>query len=325
MLILARSDVEQILTMDLALLTCREAYIAVAENQAVLPQRHQVHVPQEGADMLVMSGSIPSLPALGLKVVSLFPKNVERGQESSVGAVLLLDPATGFPAALMDGTFLTAIRTGAGSGVATDLLALPEANSVAILGTGGMAWHQLEAVCAVRPITEVYVWNRTLERAMSFASQAAERLPHITFRVTERVEEAVRSALILCAATSSHSPIIQGGWLRPGTHLNLTGSHQPGWREADTAAVVRAAVRSVDSLTAGLVPGDLAMPIQEGAIPAESVVPIGAICTGKARGRKDSAEVTLFKSVGIAAQDLVAGAMILERAKELGLGLSVRL
>lgn len=325
MLILSRHDVEQILTMELALLACREAYIAVAAGESVTPQRHQVHVPAQDADMLVMSGSLPGLPALGLKVVSVYPGNRERGLENTLGAVLLLDPDTGVPTVLMDGTFLTAIRTGAGSGVATELLALPGADSVAILGTGGMAWHQLEAMCAVRPVRMVTVWNRTRSRAEEFASTVLERWPHLSVQVTDTAEAAVRPALIICAATSSPEPVVRGEWLRPGAHVNLTGSHRADWREADDDAVLRAEVIAVDSPTAALVPGDLGIPIAAGLLNPERVVPVGRIAAGQAAGRREAQAVTLFKSVGLAAQDLAAGTRVLARARELGLGQVVEL
>lgn len=311
--------------MELALEACREAYVAVAEGAAVVPQRHHVHVPAQDADMLVMSGSLPGTPALGLKVVSVFPNNRQIGLESTIGAVMLLDSETGVPAVLMDGTFLTAIRTGAGSGVATDLLAVPDADSVAILGTGGMAWHQLEAMCAVRPVRRAYVWNRTRERALAFATAAAGRLPRVTFEVVDSPDAAVRPAMLICAATSSPEPVVEGEWLRPGAHVNLTGSHRPDWREADAAVVRRAAVRAADSPVAALAAGDLGIPVKEGLISPEDVVPIGLIANGTRAGRRSSDDVTLFKSVGLAAQDLAVAHRVAALAEQRGLGTTVSL
>lgn len=325
MLILSRSEVEQVLTMELALAGCRDAYIAVAEGAAVLPERHAVHVPEQNGDMLVMSGYMPGGPLLGLKVVSVFPANHLHGLENTIGAIVLLDPRSGQPDVLMDGTFLTSVRTGAGSGLATDLLARRDADSLAILGTGGMAWHQLEAVCAVRPIRRVHVWNRTRERAAQFAATVKARLSELTVIITDEPEAAVRNSLIICAATSSPDPVIRGAWLRPGAHVNVTGAHRPDWREVDGEAVSMASVRSVDSLTAALTPGDLRMPLEEGLIAPDSIVPIGHVAAGVHPGRPDDTAITLFKSVGLAAQDLAVAARVRDRALALNLGTSVNL
>lgn len=325
MLILNRSEVARILTMPEALAACREAYVAVAKGTAVVPQRHSIHVPEPEGDMLVMPGYMPRQGALGLKVVSVFPGNRDRGLDATVGAVILLDPETGVPAVLMDGSYLTAIRTGAGSGVATDLLALPEADTLAVLGTGGMAWHQVEAVCAVRPIRRVLVWSRTRERAYGFAAEVQAKLPGCAVEAVATAEEAVSQALVICGATASTDPVIRGEWLRAGTHVNLIGSHHPHCREIDSAGVERAAVRAGDLAAAALHAGDLAIPVAEGRIDPASITSIGLILAGEAPGRSDPSQVTLFKSVGLAAQDLAAGSRVLARARELGLGLEVSL
>jgi ornithine cyclodeaminase/alanine dehydrogenase-like protein (mu-crystallin family) len=277
-------------------------------------------VPERNGDMLVMSGYLPGGPSLGLKVISVFPDNHRLGLESTLGVVVLLNPATGQPEVIMDGTFLTSIRTGAGSGVATDLLAREDADSVAILGTGGMAWHQLEAVCAVRPIRRVLIWNRTRARAEDFADKVSARRKGLAIEVTDGPEKAVRAAAIVCSSTSSPEPVVRGAWLKPGTHVNLTGAHRPDWREADADVVCAASVRSVDSVSAALTPGDLAMPLRQGLISSESIVPIGAIAAGTREGRKSPDDITLFKSVGLAAQDLAVAKLVRERALGAGLG-----
>lgn len=321
MLILSRKDVEQVLSMEVALAGCHQAYIAVAQDRAVVPERHAVHVSERNGDMLVMSGYLPGGPSLGLKVISVFPDNRNVGLESTLGVVVLLDPKTGQPQIIMDGTFLTSIRTGAGSGVATDLLAREDADSVAILGTGGMAWHQLEAVRAVRPIRHVLVWNRTRARAEEFAAMAADAGEgELDVVVTDTPEQAVRAASVICAATSSPEPVVKGAWLQPGAHVNLTGAHRPDWREADADAVCAASIRSVDSISASLTPGDLSMPLKEGLITVDSIVPIGAIASGSARARATADEITLFKSVGLAAQDLAVATLVHELAVKAGLG-----
>lgn len=311
--------------MKVALEGCRQAYIAVADGSAVSPERRVAHVPEHNGDMLAMSGYLPDGPALGAKIVSVFPGNRERNLESTMGIMVLLDPETGRPEVLMDGTFLTSIRTGAGSGMATDILAREDADSVAIVGTGGMAWHQLEAVRAVRPIKRVFVWNRTRAGGEDFAARLAGDGTGITVEVMASAEQAIREAAIVCAATSSPEPVVRGAWLQSGTHVNLIGAHRPDCREADTQAVCAASVRAVDSVEAGLTSGDLAIPVNEGSISAESLVPIGAVAAGMRKGRKSAADITLFKSVGLAAQDLAIAKLVRDRAMAAGLGAKIGL
>lgn len=325
MLILNQTDVERVLTMDVALAGVREAYSAVAAGSADVPQRHSLRLESPPGDTLVMSGHLPAQAALGLKVVSVMPDNVARGLPATVGAVLLLDAETGVPAVLMDGTFLTAIRTGAASGVATAALACPQADTVALLGSGGMAWHQLEAVCHVRPVRRVRVWSRTLARAEAFVQKAAARLPEIELSVAATAEAAVRGASIVCAATGSPDPVVHGDWLDDGAHVNLVGSHSPEYREIDTAALQRADVIAVDAVNAALVAGDLAIPVQAGDLDPGRLVPIGDILAGRAAGRTDPGQITVFKSVGLAAQDLAVGRKVYELARAAGLGTFVSL
>jgi ornithine cyclodeaminase/alanine dehydrogenase-like protein (mu-crystallin family) len=324
-LILTRADVERVLTMPMAIEGCRRAYIAVAQKKATIPERHAVHVPECDGDMLVMSGYLPGFPSLGLKVVSTFTGNRQFNLPSTQGAIILLDPRTGTPEVLMDGSLITAVRTGAGSGMATALLAREDADSVAILGTGGMAWDQLQAMRAVRPVRRVYVWNRTRERAVEFADRVAKAHPEIAVQVTGNPDDAVANSLLVCAATASPEPVVRGSALQPGTHVNLTGAHRPEWREIDSAGVLRAQVRSVDSITSGLRPGDFSMPIAAGEIQREQIAEIGAIATDPAKGRRTADAVTLFKSVGLAAQDLAVAVQVREAARQAGLGIQVDL
>lgn len=325
MLILTRADVERVLTMSMAIEGCRRAYIAVSQKQATVPERHAVHVPECDGDMLVMSGYLPGFPSLGLKVVSTFTQNRKYNLPSTQGAIILLDPRTGTPEVVMDGSLITAVRTGAGSGMATDLLAREDADSVAILGTGGMAWDQLQAMREVRPVRRVYVWNRTPERAVEFADRVTRAHPELAVQVTDTPDQAVKQSLLICAATASPEPVVRGAALQPGTHVNLTGAHRPEWREIDSAGVLRAQVRSVDSITSGLKPGDFSMPIKAGEIQLEQIAEIGAIATDPAKGRRSAEAITLFKSVGLAAQDLAVAVQVREAARAASLGIEVNL
>lgn len=325
MLILTRTDVERVLTMSMAIEGCRRAYVAVSQKQATVPERHAVHVPECDGDMLVMSGYLPGFPSLGLKVVSTFTGNRQFNLPSTQGAIILLDPRTGTPEVLMDGSLITAVRTGAGSGMATALLAREDADSVAILGTGGMAWDQFQAMRTVRPVRRAYVWNRTRERAVEFADRLARAHPEVAVEVTDTPDDAVANSLLVCAATASPEPVVHGAVLQQGAHVNLTGAHRPEWREIDSAGVLRAQVRSVDSLTSGVRPGDYSMPIHAGEIRLEQIEEIGAIATDPGKGRRSADAITLFKSVGLAAQDLAVAVQVREAARAAGLGIEVDL
>ncbi len=323
MLILTRADVERVLTTQMAIDGCREAYIAVSQGQAIVPERHAVHVDDRDGDMLVMSGYLPGVPSLGLKVISTFTRNREHDLPSTLGAIILLDAATGRPEVLMDGGLITAVRTGAGSGVATDLLAPTGEHSVAILGTGGMAWDQLQAMAAVRTVRRVSVWNRTRARAEEFATRVRTAHPKWEVKVCDSPDDAVKISSLVCAATASPEPVVHGDALQPGTHVNLTGAHRSDWREIDSAGVRRAAVITVDSITSGLKPGDFSMPIAAGEISRDRIAEIGAVASGRAAARAQAADITLFKSVGLAAQDLAVAVKVRQAALQKGLGITV--
>lgn len=327
--ILTRREVESLLTMADTLEGVKQAYAAVSAGQAQVPPRHHLSIPEQRALTLVMSGYLPAVRGLGVKVVSGFPGNADRGLPPTPGALLLLDPESGIPDALMDGTLLTAIRTGAGSGVATDLLASPDAAVAAILGAGAMAWHQLEAVCAVRPIVRSVLWNRTRAREERLAAEAAERFARMgrsmRVDVAETPAQAVREADVICAATASPSPVVRWEWLRPGAHVNVTGSHGPDMQEVDEETVARAAIVCVDSRAAALGTGDLSVPLGHGRIREDDVVECGELLLGRRAFARRPGDVTLFKSVGIAAQDLAVGRLVLARARERGVGAEIDL
>lgn len=325
MLILNRREVEQVLNMEMAILACKEAYTSVADASAVIPQRHDLRPAKEGSSVFVMSGYMPAIQGIGLKVVSGFPDNPKLGLDASIGAVMLLDSETGVPSVLMDGTYLTAVRTGAGSGIATDLLAVPEANSLALIGTGGMAWHQMIAVCKVRPIDKVYIWNRTRSKAETFLAKASKLMTGIEFELVVSPEAAVSKAMIICTGTSSPKPVVIGKCLMPGAHINAIGSYRPDWREIDGDVVQKASIRAVEAIPAGLIPGDLRMPIEQGLITKNDVSLIGDVLLSKIPGRKNPADITLFKSVGIAVQDIAVASRVLVKAREMGLGSEVNL
>jgi ornithine cyclodeaminase len=263
--------------------------------------------------------------SLAVKIVSVFPRNGALGLPAVLGAVLVLEPTTGRPSALLEGTALTALRTGAASGAATDLLSRPDSRVVAIFGAGTQAQTQLEAVCAVRPIRRAWVYNRTPSRAEALVAELAGKgnIPP-DLRVAASPREALQDADVVCTATVSGQPVFADADLKPGAHINAVGSYTPEMQEVP-ADTVRRALIVVDAREAALAEaGDLLVPLRQGLITANHIhADLGEIVLGKKPGRTDDRQVTLFKSVGVAVQDAAAAALACQNARALGLGREV--
>jgi ornithine cyclodeaminase/alanine dehydrogenase-like protein (mu-crystallin family) len=327
MRILSARDVHQALPMAQAIAGMKQAFAQLSTGQAVVPLRSRVDVaPQQGIT-LIMPAFLAQTGDLAVKVVSVFPQNSARHEPTIYAAVLLLDAETGRPLALMEGGALTAIRTGAGAGAATDLLAKPDASVVAILGSGVQARTQLEAVCTVRRVREVRIYSPTHEHAVDFAREMRGRgpIPGL-IRIMTNPETAVRGADIICAATTSSKPVFNSQDLAPGAHINGVGSYKPTMQEIDAATVKRALV-VVDSREAAWEEaGDLIVPLQAGLITEAHIhAELGEIVAGLKPGRTSPEQITFFKSVGVAVQDAISGRIALENAVAQGLGTEVDL
>lgn len=328
MLILTEDDVRALLTMPEAIEASRQAYVALAEGRVHVPLRHHVPAAQGGVG-LVMPGYVPDAQGYGVKFVSVMPGNRERDLPVTLGTMMIFDPVTGEPLALLAATYLTAFRTGAGTGVATDLLARDDAGVLAIVGTGGQADAQLEAVLAVRSVHTVRVYNRTREKAEAFCrrhegARNRDGQP-VALEVVDTAQAAVESADIIVAATNSATPVVRGQWLKPGAHVNAVGAHDPSMQEMDEETVRRARVIAVDSRAGALVPGDLSVPLKQGIIQEADLVEVGLIAQGRSPGRQSPDDITVFKSVGHASQDLVTARVVYEKALASGKGVTIRL
>ena len=327
MRILTGADVRQALSMDRAIQTMKAAFAALSGGRATVPPRIHLGVDRHDGITLVMPALVdtPAGEALAVKVVSLFGGNSKLGLPRLQAAVLALDPRTGQVLGLLEGAALTALRTGAASGAATDLLARPDSQSVAILGAGVQGRTQLEAVCTVRPIQTAWVYDVLPEKADALAAELAGRGPiPRDIRRARSAGEAVAQADIVCTATTTREPAFADSDIRPGTHINAVGSYQPEVREIPTETVVRARVfvdRIADALAEA---GDLIQPIRQGAIGPDHVAgEVGELVLGRKAGRTGPEQVTLFKSVGVAVQDALAAQAALERAGQLGIGLEL--
>lgn len=318
--VLGATDVDRAIDMRQAIDIMATAFEELGSGRANVPQR--LGVETEAGLLLAMPGSLPEQSALAIKVVSVFPGNSRLGLPSVFGLVLVLDAASGAPLALIEGSHLTALRTGAASGLATKLMAREDARTVALFGAGVQARTQLAAVRAVRDIREVRIVSRTPQSAQ----RLADELTGLETRVLADSGAAVRGADIVVTATTSATPVVFGRDVEPGTHVNAIGAYTPTMREVD-ADVVRRARVVVDTRQGALAEaGDLIMAIRERAITTDHIVAeLGEVVNGTIAGRTSEEEITLFKSVGHAAQDVALARRVLDVAVSRRLGTTVSL
>ena len=298
-----------------------EALRAGFREDVVTPVRHHHPMARAGEPdtmLLLMpawtdtSRGVGADAVMGVKLVSVVPGNAARSLPSVIGAYVLMSGVTGEPLAVLDGTRLTLWRTAAASALAADFLARPDASHLVMVGAGALAEHLIEAHTAIRPIRRVSVWNRSADKAEALAAKFAGRLWAVT--AVNDLDAALADADIVSAATMSSEPLVRGARLAPGTHVDLVGGYTPTMREADDAAIARARVY-VDTRAGALKEaGDLTQPIAGGILKPEDVVAdLADLCRGRDPGRRSEAEITLFKSVGTALEDLVAARLVFAR------------
>ena len=295
----------------------------VSRGGAELPLRFAMPV-GAGNFMGVMPGALATPACYGIKLVSLFPGNPARGLSSHRGAIVLFEAETGGAVAMMDAGLLTAIRTAAASAVATRALARKDAAHLALIGYGEQAWHHLAAMAEVRDLREVSVTGRSDTRARDFAERAKRAFPALSFTHGTSVKEAVSVADIICTVTAAPRPILQGAWLREGAHLNVVGASMADKREVDDAVVARGAIW-VDYLPSALAQaGEIVDMIKAGRLHESDLMgEIGALLNGEIPGRNEAHQITLYRSLGVAAQDLACAWHVLQRARASGAGQEV--
>lgn len=329
MRILSADGLHRAVPMNEAMDAVASAFAQLSNQQADVPLRPHVGVPPADGVFLVMPAYLAGSGALGVKLLTLFPQNPERHRLPSINAlVMLFDDSNGLPLALMDGGWLTALRTGAASGVATRLLARPDARTLALFGAGAQALPQAWAVCVARPIERIWLVNRTPAHAERLAEQLRTFGAPIPadVHVASSAQEALREADVICCATASPAPIFEDANLRPGAHINGIGSYRPTMQEVPAATVARARVFVDQRRAAWAEAGDLVVPHEQGLI-AESHIAgeLGDLVAGHVAGRTDDAQITFFKSVGNAVQDVAVAQLAVQRAQALGLGTEVKL
>jgi len=324
-IILTPADVRRLLPMQACIEVVADALRALSTGEALNPLRTGVRLPGERGLIGLMPGFLPGSGALGLKAIAFFPGNHGTDYDSHQGVVLLFDPANGVPVGIFDASEITAIRTAAASAVATRVLAREDAGDLGLLGSGVQARTHLEAMAAVRKLRRVRVWSPDPHEREAFARRESGRYG-VAVESQESAREVVVGADLVCTATAAREPVLAGEWLASGAHVNAVGACFPAARELDTHAVVRSRLY-VDRRESALAEaGDILIPMKEGALTeAHIVAEIGEVLAGRAAGRTDASEITLFKSLGVAVEDLAAASYLLEQARRQGVGLRAEL
>ena len=311
MLVLSESEVRELLDLDQLVDALARAHGQLSAGEVSMPPRIAALVEERGGLLGVMPAYLPSA-GLACKLVTLFPRNVDR--ETHQALICVFDPDNGTPVALMDGTYITATRTAAGSALATRLLARDDARVLAVIGTGVQARTHARAIARVRDIAEIRVAGRDPDKARALADE-------IGGVAAATYEDAIRGADVVAAATHSVEPVVRREWLAPGTHVNSVGLN-PSGREVDDATVAEATL-VVESRVSALAPPPAGAPDLAGVDPDRVHAELGELVNGVRPGRQSRDEITLYKSVGIAVQDVAAAALVLSAARERGVGVNV--
>ncbi len=327
MLALSGEDVRALVPMSRAIELMKEVFGELSAGRAVSPLRTPVDIPSHDAVTLFMPAFVPSQNGLGLKIVSVFPNNRNLGKPTIHALVALVSAETGEPLAIMDGTYLTALRTGAVSGAATDLLARSDSRVVTCIGAGTQGVTQAWAVASVRPIERIFVADVSTDSVKSFAERLGALAPDLASKVAPAgdVNDAVAQSDVICTATTSKSPVFDDSAVKPGTHINAIGAFTPEMQEIPVGTVKRAiiVVDAVDAVLAEA--GDLIIPINAGELDRKRIsLELGQIVNG-ATGRSSDDDVTLFKSVGNAVQDIIVARSAVAAAERSGRGQQVNL
>lgn len=324
-IVLNEADMRRVFTMKDAVQADKDALQLYSEGKSDIPLRANIDVPEYEGQSLYMYGYAAPAHALGVKIVSVYPKNIEKGLTSVPATMVLVNSETGEVCSLMDGTYLTRIRTGAVSGAATDVLARRDSSVFALFGTGGQAETQLEAVLTVRPIKLVKVFDISKERAQDFADRMTKWFADkfgVKITAVDTSAEAVADADVITTVTTSKRAVFDGRLVKKGAHINGVGSYTPEMAEIDEYLVTHADKVYVDTRDGAVnESGDLIQPIRKGIFRADQVTgELGEVISGKAPGRKSDGETTYFETTGSAVLDLVTAQRIYSSAVARGIG-----
>lgn len=314
-LILSGNDVRALLSMKDCIEIIDRTMRSISRGGVQLPLRTVMKLPFDGNLFASMPGFIDEAQILGAKLIAVYPANPGRGRSSHMGVIVLFDPHTGAPAAFVDAAEVTAIRTAAASAVATRALANPDASELALLGTGEQAREHLCSMAAVRQLRRVRVWGRSAERAEALAADG--RRLGLPIEAVASAREAVVGADLICTTTGAHDPILYGEWIEPGAHVNLVGASIATTREADDSVVTRSCF-FVDYRASALAQAGEFLHARQAGLVKESHIrgEIGEVLNGTVVGRRAASEITVYKSLGNAAQDLAVAQDLADRARD---------
>jgi ornithine cyclodeaminase len=321
--LLTYSEVIRLLPMTECIEVMAQVLKTLAQGGSVLPLRTPIWFPDKRGLLGLMPAYLSEPECAGLKAVTVMPGNHGTEFDSHQGAILLFEVKHGCPLAVIDASSVTAIRTAAVSAVASRVLARENAGDLALLGSGVQAESHLEAMGAVRKLRRVRVWSRSTANARTFAERSQDRCG-IEIEVMDSAQEAVQNADLICTTTAAKDPVLLGEWLSPGAHINAVGACIPGARELDTRAVARSRFFVDCRESAHNEAGDFLIPKKEGAIGDEHISgEIGEVLAGRVKGRGSAEEITLFKSLGIAVEDLAAAHYLHRKAEAANAGIAL--
>lgn len=323
-LVLKNHEMKEVLSMPEAIQADKDALSLYSKGKVTIPLRTNLDIPEQEGQSLYMPGYAADASALGVKIVSVYPGNIKKGLTSVPATMVLVDTETGQVSSIMDGTYLTQLRTGAVAGAATDELARKDSSVFTLIGTGGQAETQLEAVLAIRPIKQVYVSDLDMERAKEFADKMTflygEKYNTI-IEAAPSLEEAVRQSDVITSVTTSPVKTFKGSWVKPGAHINGVGSYTPKMAEIDAVILKNAGKIYCDTKDALVESGDFTQAIEKGLFNSDGVTgELGDLINGKTPGRESEEEITFFKSTGNAVLDIVTAQRIYEAAKKANIG-----
>jgi alanine dehydrogenase len=319
-LLLSEADVRSVLGMPDLIDAMQSVLAEFSSGATQQPLRTVLQIGQAKSFFGIMPGYVPTLDAMGTKLVTVYESNLARSLPSHLATIALLDPATGALRAIVDGRYITEARTAAVSAVSTRLLARPDAGVLGLIGSGVQAQSHLEALAQVRTLREVRVWSPDETRRRSFVEAVEPHAP-CTVVAAPSARDAVDGADLVALVSSARQPVVSSEWIRPGAHICAVGACRPDQREMDTA-LVRAARVFVDSRTGAFAEaGDILLPIAEGAITRDHVAgELGEVAAGRITGRTSADEITVFKSLGMAVEDVAAAQLVFGRAVERSIG-----
>lgn len=324
MLLLSRNDIQKVFTMKDAIEADKLAFQLVVEGKCDAPLRTNIQAPKYDGCLLFMPAYAESMDAASLKIINIFPHNIDHGLPSSPAQVLLIDGKTGLVSSVMDGTYVTQLRTGAASGAAFDILAKKDCHIGALIGTGGQAATQLEAMLVARDLKEVRVFDLNYERTSAFAEEMQQRLSSYGTSIiaVKTSDEAIDNADLIITVTPSSTPVFDGTKVKKGATISCVGAYQHHMQELDPRALTRASKIYFDSEDAVLSEsGDILLPLEQGIISKEDFTgDLGDVILGKLTGRENDDEIIIFETVGVATQDLVTAKWIYDRAQAAGVG-----